>query len=91
MMAELIRGFIFEKNTQMNGIILDAFKEHFGFPLENVADRQNLELRSYQWSPLMEFRYRDEVFLLWQKSDEVKVESIHEDIMVSVTSKFLKV
>ena len=91
MMAELIRGFIFEKNTQMNGIIRDAFKEHFGFPLENVADRQNLELRSYQWSPLMEFRYRDEVFLLWQKSDEVKVESIHEDIMVSVTSKFLKV
>lgn len=91
MMAELIRGFIFEKNEQMYGIIRDAFKEHFGFPLENVADRQNLELRSYRWSPIMEFRYHDEVFLFWQKSDEVKTEPIREDIMVSVTSKFLKV
>lgn len=89
---ELLKDLVRKKNTKMDEIIRDAFKEHFGFPLESVTDKENLELREFQGSPILEFRYQDRTFLFWEKSDGVTMEDVGQDaIQVTMTSRFLKV
>ena len=89
---DLLKDLVRKTNTKMNEIILDAFKEHFGFPLESVTDKENLELLERQGSPIREFRYQGRTFLFWEKTDGITLEDVGQGaIQVTMTSRFLKV
>ena len=58
-MQELIRKHISDSEK----IIMDAFQAHFGFPITQVEDKENLERLVQEGNPEDAYRYRGETFL----------------------------
>ncbi len=89
---KIIVGDLLEKQLcSMDRIIEEEFMEHFGFPLKDVKDRENLERIIVQGDPIESFRYRGETFLYWHK--QMKIDFSKSDLMVDVkcTTEFKKV
>lgn len=87
-----IVGDLLEKQLcSIDRIIEEAFLEHFGFPLKDVKDRENLERLIVPEDPIESFRYRGETFLYWNK--QMKIDFSKSDSMVDVkcTTEFKKV
>ena len=50
--------------SMLEGIVRDAFRQHFGFPLDDVKDTENLECCVALGYDLRAYRYRKHTFLL---------------------------
>ncbi len=53
-------------HKKQDTVIRDAFHKHFGFPLEDVQDKENLEHIVVEGQEISSFRYRGETFLYWK-------------------------
>jgi len=58
-LQELIRKHVSDSEK----IIMDAFEAHFGFPITQVEDKENLERVVKEGDPDTAYRYRGETFL----------------------------
>jgi len=83
----IIKDAIAEMHKGQDTIIRNAFQKHFGFPLEEVKDKENLEHIIVQGEPISSFRYRGETFLYWK--DEMDFEQGNEG--VTFTQQFKEV
>lgn len=73
--------------SNLESVIKEAFKEHFGFPIEEVKDTESLERISHEGCPMSWYRYHEETFLYWVDSPTVK----NENGQVTLTTTFLKI
>lgn len=90
MEKKIIDQMVREHAKQLGDKVLEAFLEHFGFPLTEVEDKENLEHIVVQGSEIESYRYRGETFL-YVKRPEVsyhKTINCHE---VTFTQEFEKV
>ena len=60
---ETVSGVIKKMKKQTESIICGAFEKHFGFPLSEVKDKENLDRLVERENPIEAYRYRGEVFL----------------------------
>ena len=60
---ETVSSAIEKLTKQTEAIICGAFEKHFGFPLSEVKDKENLERLVKQGNPIEVYRYRGEEFL----------------------------
>lgn len=78
----LIEGFIkmqAERHLQeKDKIIRHAFEKHFGFPIENVLDKDALGLLYHPEDPLQYFTYAGEIFLEWEVEIHMKEQPYHK-------------
>lgn len=61
-----------EFNNRKELALRNAFQKHFGFPIEQVQDKENLEHIVVEGQEISSFRYRGETFLYWK--DEMELE-----------------
>ena len=79
------------QHSNKEKIVGDAFLEHFGFPIQDVQDKEELEHIIVLGDPVESFRYRGETFLLWQKGHlDCHIEK-SGDYEVTIESKFKKI
>lgn len=84
-------GDILEKQLcSIDRIIEEAFMEHFGFPLQDVKDRENLEHLIVQGDPIESFRYRGETFLYWNREMDFQYGLSKDVVEVTCTTQFQK-
>lgn len=89
---KMIVGDILEKQLcSIDRIIEEAFLEHFGFPLQDVKDREELEHIIVQGDPVESFRYRGETFLYWNREMDIKYGSNKDGTEIICTTQFKKV
>ena len=60
---ETVSSAIEKLTKQTESIICGAFEKHFGFPLSEVKDKENLDRLVELGNPIQTYRYRGEVFL----------------------------
>ena len=78
-------------NKNLENCIKEAFQEHFGFPIEDVKDTENLQGITVQGSPIESFTYRSETFLYYDH--DLKFKSCDSDKCseFSIETRFMKV
>lgn len=84
-MQELIRKHLSDSDK----IIMDAFQAHFGFPVSQVKDIENLEQVRQEGNPEDAYRYRGETFLYMYHVRDIefnKTSNCHE-VKVSLRYK----
>lgn len=72
-------------------IIMDAFEKHFGFPITQVKDVENLECVNKEGDPDDAYRYREETFLFISHMRDIKFHktcNCHE-VRVSLSYKMV--
>lgn len=74
-------------SSALEDVIKEAFKEHFGFPIEDVKDVESLERIHMEGCHISWYRYHEETFLYWVDSPTFEI----ENAQVKVTTQFFKV
>jgi len=72
-------------------VIMDAFEKHFGFPITQVEDKENLARIVQEGNPEDVFRYRGEAFLYMSHVRDIeynKTSNCHE-VKVSLSYKMV--
>lgn len=93
MIQETITGKLIKEHCSMiDNIIQEAFQEHFGFPLKDVQDKEELERITIEGDLIESFRYRGETFLLWQKGNlDFHIDKAEKKYEVNITTKYKKI
>ena len=60
---EAISQVVESHTKRTNDLICEAFEKHFGFPITDIKDKDNLDRIVEQGNPIEAYRYRGEVFL----------------------------
>lgn len=66
-MNDILNQFVKEQTAVLEQRVRAAFRDHFGFPLEEVEDTENLEHCIIEGNPTEFFRYRGQTFLLYER------------------------
>lgn len=66
-MNDILNKFASEQAAVLDQKVRSAFKEHFGFPIDDVKDTENLEHCTVEGDPTEFFRYRGQTFLLYER------------------------
>lgn len=74
-----------------DNIVLEAFREHFGFELPDVQDTDELECLTDPHSTIESFRYRGETFLYWDRDPKIEFNFDGKNNAVTFTTQFKKV
>ena len=61
--------------AEKDEILKDAFLSHFGFAIEEVEDKENLEHIIVNGEPISSFRYRGETFLYMQDKPDYEIDN----------------
>ena len=76
MMNDILNQFVKEQKIVLEQKVRAAFRDHFGFPLEEVEDTENLEHCTIEGNPIEFFRYRGQTFLLYERGElKIKMEN----------------
>ena len=87
LIADLARQHV----RSIDRVIEQAFEKHFGFPLSEVREKGSLEVVHYQDSPIEDYRYRGEVFLQFERSENIVVENDGSCAKVTMTSRYKEI
>lgn len=71
---EVIADAVRKQWDEQERILQQAFQNHFGYPFEK-ADKTKFDRVIGINSPVQQFRYDSETFLLWDESEEPNYES----------------
>ena len=84
---------VIKKQTSMlDNLLQEAFLEHFGFPLNEVKDTENLEHIIVEGNSVESFRYRGETFSLWQRGTyDIQIKKSVDNYEVTLVSKAKKI
>ena len=75
-MNDILNQFASEQAAVLDQKVRSAFKEHFGFPIDDVKDTENLEHCTIEGNPIEFFRYRGQTFLLYERGAlKIKMEN----------------
>lgn len=69
---DIVGNAMADSRKKQDSVLRDAFLHHFGFPLEQVQDKENLEHIVVEGQDVSSFRYRGETFLYWKDEFDVK-------------------
>ena len=89
-MNDILNKFVAEQSAVLDQKVRSAFREHFGFPLEEVEDTENLEHCTIEGNPIEFFRYRGQTFLLYERG-ALKINVKNNEATGVVEHKFLPV
>lgn len=78
---DIISDLVRRMTKEQDATLCRAFEKHFGFPIAEVQDKENLECRITQGSPVKSFCYRGETFL-YLYEPEVKFKGTEASIDV---------
>ena len=70
---------------EIDGIIMTAFLEKFGFPITDVKDKENLRRISVEGSSIESYQYRGQTFLVMDKEITFEYETSPSCDSYSVT------
>lgn len=85
---EVIADAVRKQLEEQERILKQAFQNHFGYPFEK-ADKTKLDRVTVIGSPVQQFRYDSETFLLWDDSEEPYYESGVNYWRCTHTAKYL--
>ena len=88
---QILESLLEKYHSSTDKIIEEAFQEHFGFPIRDVQDIENLERISIIGDPIESFRYRGETFLYWHDDRDIKYETDKDGAKITRTIQFKKV
>lgn len=88
---QIQEDLIKKQMSSLDQLLRDAFREHFGFDILDVHDKDELEHIIVQGDPIESFRYRGETFLYWKRDMDIKCESNKDGVEVTCTTQFKKV
>ena len=89
MIQNIIDDAVRNRRKEQESILKEAFLRHFGFPFDEIKDKENLD-RVIKDNPQVQiFRYRGEGFLLWDESDGFSVESGVNYWRGTLTAKYM--
>jgi len=71
----IVDDAIAEFSKKQETVIRDAFLHHFGFPLEDVQDKEELEHIIVEGQDVSSFRYHGETFLYWKDVTDYELNS----------------
>jgi hypothetical protein len=74
-MNECIDEMIKRRVAEQDRIIKDSFRKHFGYPITELKDTENLSRESIIPRTIQEFKYKGETFLLIDFSEGVDVQN----------------
>ena len=89
-MNDILNKFIAEQTAVLDQKVRSAFRDHFGFPLEEVEDTENLEHCTIEGNPTEFFRYRGQTFLLYERG-AIKIQAKNNEATCVVEHKFLAI
>ena len=89
-MNDILNQFVSEQAAVLDQKVRSAFREHFGFPLEEVEDTENLEHCTIEGNPIEFFRYRGQTFLLYERG-ALKINVKNNEATGVVEHKFLAI
>ena len=84
---ELIRKHLSDSEK----IIMDAFQAHFGFPISQVKDIENLEKVRQEGNPEDAYRYRGETFLYMNHMRDIQFNDTDNGYEVKISLSYKKV
>lgn len=89
-MNDILNKFVAEQSAVLDQKVRSAFREHFGFPIDEVEDTENLEHCIVEGDPTEFFRYRGQTFLLYERG-ALKIDVKNNEATGTVEHKFLPV
>lgn len=89
-MNDILNKFVAEQAAVLDQKVRSAFREHFGFPIDEVEDTENLEHCTVEGNPTEFFRYRGQTFLLYERG-ALKIDVKNNEATGVVEHKFLPV
>ena len=92
MEKSITNEFIKRQVQEADRIIREAFREHFGFEIEEVRDPGNFEHIVERGNPVSSYRYRGETFL-YEREAEIQLDPYlqkPEWVEVSVVKHYSK-
>ena len=89
-MNDILNKFVAEQSAVLDQKVRSAFREHFGFPIDEVEDTENLERCTVEGNPTEFFRYRGQTFLLYERG-ALKIDVKNNEATGVVEHKFLPV
>ena len=87
----ILGGLIERQTCSIDHIVEEAFREHFGFDIHDVQDKDELEHIIVQGDPIESLRYRGETFLYLKRDSDIKFESNKDGVNITLTTQFMKV
>lgn len=89
-MNDILNKFVSEQAAVLGQKVRSAFKELFGFPIDDAKDTENLEHCTVEGDPTEFFRYRGQTFLLYERG-ALKIDMKNNETTGVVEHKFLEV
>ena len=89
-MNDILNKFIAEQTAVLDQKVRSAFRDHFGFPIDEVEDTENLEHCTIEGDPIEFFRYRGQTFLLYERG-ALKINVKNNETTGIVEHKFLAI
>lgn len=80
------------QRQEADRIIREAFREHFGFEIEEVRDAENLEHIVQAGYPISSYLYRGETFL-YEQEEEIQIDPYNqhpECVQVHIVKRYSK-
>lgn len=87
---EIIADAVKKQLDEQERILRQAFLNHFGYSFEQ-ADKTKFDRVTVINSPVQQFRYDSETFLLWDESEEPEYQSGVNFWRCTCTAKYLMV
>lgn len=87
----MMNDMIARYNKNLENCIREAFQEHFGFPIEEVKDTENLSRITVQGSPIESFTYRSETFLYYDHDLKFEQVESNNSCEFTIETRFMKV
>jgi hypothetical protein len=85
---EKMQEFIRKHLSDSEKIIMDAFQAHFGFPITQVKDIENLEQVRQEGNPEDAYRYRGETFLYMCHVRDIECNKTSNCLEVKVSLRY---
>ena len=85
---EKMQEFIRKHISDSEKIIMDAFEAHFGFPITQVEDKENLERVIQEGNPKDAYRYRGETFLYMYHERDFKFDKTNNNYDVQISLRY---
>lgn len=80
-----------EHIVRIDALVRDAFVKHFGFPITDVKDTENLRRVVTEGSRIEQFQYREETFFIWKPGTEYSVDKKDDCFSITLTTQCAQV
>lgn len=92
MIEEYVDKLVKEQTKHLDGLIRKSFRQHFGFPIDEVEDKEGFEHCLIEGDTIEFYRYHGHTFLLYDRGlQRIEYNKTDSSVTAIVEPKFLQV